>query len=131
MTLDEYQLDKGSIWEFFYFTKELQKIDPSHEQYLVDTQTREILQDNFNPPPGLSPAEYSQLFMQHFLKTREKSKEIVDENNQKISRYRILSQLGNRECLDEIIRIESASDFHSWENSSLLDYFKELSTEFL
>ena len=131
MTLDEYQLDKGSIWEFFYFTKELQNIDPSHEQYLVDTQTREILQDNFNPPPGLSPAEYSQLFMQHFLKTREKSKEIVDENNQKISRYRILSQLGNRECLDEIIRIESASDFHSWENSSLLDYFKELSTEFL
>jgi len=131
MTLDEYQLDKGSIWEFFYFTKELQKIDPSHEQYLVDAQTREILQDNFNPPHGLSPAEYSQLFMQHFLKTREKSKEIVDENNQKISRYRILSQLGNRECLDEIMRIESASDFHSWENSSLLDYFKELSTEFL
>ena len=131
MTLTDYQLDKGAIWEFFYFTKELQKIDPSHEQYLVDQQTREILQDNFNPPPGLSPAEYSQLFMQHFLKTREKSKEIVDENNQKISRYRILSQLGNRECLDEIVRIESSLDFHSWENSSLLDYFKQLSNEFL
>ena len=131
MTLTDYQLDKGAIWEFFYFTKELQKIDPSHEQYLVDEQTREILQDNFNPPPGLSPAEYSQLFMQHFLKTREKSKEIVDENNQKISRYRILSQLGNRECLDEIVRIESSLDFHSWENSSLLDYFKQLSNEFL
>lgn len=131
MTLTDYQLDKGAIWEFFYFTKELQKIDPSHEQYLVDEQTREILQDNFNPPPGLSPAEYSQLFMQHFLKTREKSKEIVDENNQKISRYRILSQLGNRECLDELVRIESSLDFHSWENSSLLDYFKQLSNEFL
>ena len=131
MTLTDYQLDKGAIWEFFYFTKELQKIDPSHEQYLVDQQTREILQDNFNPPPGLSPAEYSQLFMQHFLKTREKSKEIVDENNQKISRYRILSQLGNRECLDELVRIESSLDFHSWENSSLLDYFKQLSNEFL
>jgi hypothetical protein len=131
MTLTDYQLDKGAIWEFFYFTKELQKIDPSHEQYLVDEQTREILQDNFNPPPGLSPAEYSQLFMQHFLKTREKSKEIVDENNQKISRYRILSQLGNRECLDELVRIESSLDFHSWENSSLIDYFKQLSNEFL
>lgn len=129
--MNNYDLEKGSIWEFFYFTKESSNIDPSHEQYLVDEQTRTIMQDSFNPPEGLSPAEYSQLFLQHFLKTREKSKEIVDENNQKISRYKIFSQLGNFECLKELSKIEAEENFHSWENESLLNYFKQLSNEYI
>jgi len=118
--MNNYDLEKGSIWEFFYFTKESSNIDPSHEQYLVDEQTRTIMQDSFNPPEG-----------QHFLKTREKSKEIVDENNQKISRYKIFSQLGNFECLKELSKIEAEENFHSWENESLLNYFKQLSNEYI
>lgn len=129
--INDYQLEKGSIWEFHYYVKEVLELDPNVEQTLIDRQTREITQDTFSPPPGLTPGEYSQLFMQHFMKTRQKSREIVDENKQKLTRYRVLLQMGNLECLEDIMKTESASDFHSWENPSLLEYFKQVSKEYL
>ena len=131
MTMNDYQLEKGSIWEFYYYTKEVIEINPNLEQVLIDNETRSITQDTFNPPPGLSPGEYSQLFLQHFMKTRQKSREIVDENKQKLTRYKVLSQVGNLECLEDLNRTESLSNFHSWENLSLVDYFRELSKQYL
>lgn len=131
MMVNDYQLDNGAIWEFHYYLKEVMKLDPNVEQVLIDRQTREISQDTFNPPPGLTPSEYSQMFMQHFMKTRQKSREIVDENKQKLTRYRVLLQMGNLECLEDIIKTENDLSFHSWENPSLLDYFKQLSNEYL
>ena len=129
--IEEYQLDKDSIWEFYYFTKEEIQIDPSYQEFAVDQQSRDILQDTFNPPPGLSPSEYSQLFMNHFMKTREKTREHLEENRFRITRYRTLSQLGNSECLRDLENIEKSPNFKSWENEAMVSYFRELSKQYL
>jgi hypothetical protein len=126
MMLDEYQLENGSIWEFFYYEKLVTPVD----EITVDQQTRSVVQDTFNPPAGLSPAEYSQLFLNHFLKTREKSREVAEKDH-KLTRYKILSQLGNRECLDELLKIESQDNFHEWENPNNVEYFRNLSKTYL
>jgi hypothetical protein len=131
MMMNDYQLDNGAIWEFHYYLKEVMELDSNVEQVLIDRQTREITQDTFNPPPGLSPSEYSQMFMQHFMKTRQKSREIIDVNKQKLTRYRVLLQMGNLGCLEDVRKTESDPNFHSWENPSLLDYFKQISKEYL
>jgi hypothetical protein len=129
--MNDYQSEKGAIWEFYYYTKEVIEINPNLEQVLIDNETRSITQDTFNPPVGLSPSEYSQLFIQHFMKTRQKSREIIDENKQKLTRYKVLSQVGNFECLEDLNKTESLSNFHSWENPSLIEYFRELSKKYL
>jgi hypothetical protein len=123
---NDYQLENGSIWEFFYYEKKNIPVD----EVAIDHQTRSVVQDTFNPPPGLSPAEYSQLFLNHFLKTRERSREIA-ENDHTLVRYKILSQLGNRECLDELLKIESHENFHRWENPNDIEYFRNLSKSYL
>lgn len=129
--IQDFQLDKGSIWEIFYFTSERLEMDPNLEQSIIDNQTREVIQDTFNPPPGLSPAEYSQLFVQHFMKTRTKSREVLDENKNRLVRYKILSQVGNAECLMEIQHISTSPNFHSWENPSMVDFFQTLTKQYL
>jgi hypothetical protein len=123
---NEFETYNGSIWEIFYY----EKSPIANPDYLVDEQTRNIVQDTFNPPLGLSPAEYSILFTNHFLKTREKSREFIDKNS-KVSRFKILSQIGNRECLSELENIESSENFDSWENPSLVNYFKEITKQYL
>jgi hypothetical protein len=129
--VQDFQLENGSIWEIYYFTSELRVMDPNLEQSIIDNQTREVIQDTFNPPPGLSPAEYSQLFVSHFMKTRTKSREILDENKKKLVRFRILSQVGNLECLNEIENVKSLPNFHSWENPSMVDFFQTLTKQYL
>lgn len=120
--MNDFDIKKGSIWEIFYFEK-----SPINDaEQLVDNQTRNVVQDTFNPPTGLSPAEYSVLFMNHFLKTREKTREFL-EDNIKVSRFKVLSQIGNVECLRELEKIEKSEKFHSWENSGLVEYFREIS----
>ena len=129
--MNDYELENGAIWELFYFTKEDIVLDSSTEQTLIDQNSRQILQDSFDPPIGLSPGEYSLLFMQHFMKTRERSREIVGENNKKQTRWRIFSQVGNRECLQDIYDTESLLNFDSWENPSMIEFFKNLSSQYL
>ena len=129
--VQDFQLENGSIWEIYYFTSELRVMDPNLEQSIIDNQTREVVQDTFNPPPGLSPAEYSQLFVSHFMKTRTKSREVLDENKKKLVRYKILSQVGNLECLNEIENVKSLHNFHSWENPSMVDFFQTLTKQYL
>ena len=129
--VQDFQLENGSIWEIYYFTSELRVMDPNLEQSIIDNQTREVVQDTFNPPPGLSPAEYSQLFVSHFMKTRTKSREVLDENKKKLVRYKILSQVGNLECLNEIENVKTLHNFHSWENPPMVDFFQTLTKQYL
>jgi hypothetical protein len=129
--IQDFQLERGAIWEIFYFTVEKLEMDPNLEQTIIDDQTRGVIQDTFNPPPGLSPAEYSELFVQHFMKTRTKSREVLDENKKRLTRYRILSQVGNFECLKEIERVSTSDGFHSWENPTMVEFFENLSRQYL
>jgi hypothetical protein len=127
----DFQIEKGAIWELYYFTSDTIEIDSNLEQTIIDNETRGIVQDTFNPPSGLTPVEYSQLFVQHFMKTRSKTREIVDKNKKRLVRYRILSQLGNLECLEEIERIERLYNFHSWEDFSVVNFFKSYTQKYL
>jgi hypothetical protein len=124
--MNDFQLDKGSIWEIYYMEEKRDEVDHNLLDQIVDSNTRGILQDTFNPPPGLTPAEYSLLFTQHFMKTREKSREII-ENDKNLVRVRVLSQVGNIECLDELQKIEASLDFQRWENPSIVEFFREIS----
>jgi hypothetical protein len=129
--MNDFQLDRGSIWEIVYIVDCPTVIDPLEEENMVDRQTRAISQDTFSPPPGLTPDEYSLMFMNHFMKTRTKSREIVNEMNKRAIRYSTLAQLGNQECLNDIYTIQSSEGFIRWENKNLVDYFVSLSKEYL
>jgi len=129
--MNDFQIERGAIWEICYFTSDTIEIDSNLEQTIIDNETRGIIQDTFDPPSGLTPAEYSQLFVQHFMKTRTKTREIVDENKKRLIRYKILSQIGNFECLQEIEKIQKLHNFHSWENASIVDFFKTLTKKYL
>lgn len=129
--MNDYGLERGSIWEVFYFTKAEVLLDPQTEQLMIDRQTREISSNTFDPPPGLSPAEYSSLFMNHFMKSREKSREIISKGNERTIRYKILVQVGNDECMKDLANTEKLPDFKSWENPSVVEYFRTISNEYL
>lgn len=128
--MNDYTLDKGSIWEICYFLKENVDIDPLTNQVMIDNTSRSILQDTFNPPPDLSPAEYSTLFMNHFMKTRQKTREIVDDLNQKITRYSVLVQIGNMECYEDLNKTYNNENFHSWENENMVKLFMDLTINY-
>jgi hypothetical protein len=131
MMMNDFQIEKGAIWEIYYFTSTVIEMDSNLEQTIIDNETRGVVQDTFNPPAGLTPTEYSQLFIQHFMKTRTKTREIIDENKKKLVRYRILSQVGNLECLQELEKVGKLHDFHSWENPTIVDFFKTLTKKYL
>ena len=129
--MNDYNESKGSIWEVFYLTKSELQLDPTAEQNILDYQTREISASTFEPPPNLSPAEYSQLFMNHFLKSREKSREIISKNKERTTRYKMLVQVGNEECIRDLLNVEQLIDFKGWENPPIVSYFRQISKDYL
>lgn len=111
-----------------YFTIQKISVPEQERQKFLDEQTREF-SSGFNPPSGLNPLEYQNLFLEHFKNSRNKSKEILDKKTEQLTLNREVFQLKNDECMNRIISIESQENFHSWENQGLVDYFKLLSDE--
>ena len=122
MTICNYDEYKGAIWSLAYHVKA--KIDSNVKQKLLDSQTN-IISSTFNPPPGLSPEEYSTMFSAFYLKTRDKAKSLIEETSTIINDH---FQLGEESSLSEIEKIEKSIDFIKWENPYLVDYFKNLSS---
>ncbi len=120
---NDFNEEPGSIWQIFYTTRTPVVLDPKVEQGFLDSQTRENM-SAFNPPPGLTPDDYSQLFLNHFLKSRQKTREIIDANNFRVVRYSTLVQVGNPECYRDLENIETSPNFHEWENPIMVDFFK-------
>jgi chaperonin cofactor prefoldin len=85
----------------------------------------------FNPPAGLSPSQYTDLFMAHFMKSRRDANEFIEENSQITKRIRESFQVGNQECLNEIEKIENSEAFYKWENPEFVKIFKEISKMYL
>ena len=123
MMTNDFNEEPGSFWQIFYTVRIPLKVDPNTEQRFLDSQTREQM-NTFNPPPGLTPDEYSQLFLNHFLKSREKTREIIDTNNFKVIRYSMLVQVGNFECYRDLENTEKSEGFHAWENPTMIDFFR-------
>lgn len=117
-------LDKGSIGEIRGFRKI--PIDPHTQQSLLDSNTRERL-NMFDPPPGLSSADYSTLFAQSFMKARSD----IQEQELNVVQFSVTIQVGNAESLQEISIIENNSLFSRWENPDFMKQFKELSNIYL
>lgn len=126
----EFGENKGDMWSISYFTVEKREISDEESQRFLDLSTREMSQ-TFNPPPGLSPDDYANLFLQHFLKSRESSREILKTNSVSKIRNTEIFQVGNEECLKHLSKIESSPDFHSWENPDFVLFFRNLSLKFL
>lgn len=123
MRTNDFNEEPGSFWQIFYTVRIPINADPTTEQKFLDSQTREQM-NTFSPPPGLTPDEYSQLFLNHFLKSREKTREIIDSNNFRVIRYSTLAQVGNFECYRDLENIEKSEGFHSWENPTMIDFFR-------
>jgi hypothetical protein len=121
---------EGSIWEIFFYTKERINYSQKFVEQYMDNQTREMTA-TFDPPPGLNPTEYSSLFLQHFMKSREKSKEELEKISEKKHRYKVLVQVGNKECVEDLEKTMNSQDFHSWENPSVVDSFFQISRKYL
>lgn len=121
---------EGSIWEIFFYVKEKIEISAKFQEAFVNDQTREHV-NMFDPPPGLSPADYSALFVSHFMKSRTKSQEELEKSSYQKFRYRTLVQIGNRECVDDIIKTRDSENFDSWENPYIVQSFLDISKEFL
>jgi hypothetical protein len=122
----EFGDNKGDVWEIFYYNSKRIEIPESEKQKFIDDQTRE-LGNTFNPPPGLSPADYSNLFLNHFLKTRNESRELLDKSTENRIRLGGYFQVGNKECLDDLRKIESNSNFQGWENPDIVSFFRTIS----
>jgi hypothetical protein len=123
-----YGENKGDIWSIAYYLKRKIEIPEEDQQRFLDSQTRE-LGNTFEPPPGLSSQEYSNLFLNHFLKARSQSRELIDKNSETRIRVREDFQVGNQECLDELLRIQMLPNFESWENPHLVDFFRQVSED--
>lgn len=122
-------MEKGDIWEIFYYTVKKVEISDEDRQKFIDRQTREF-GNVFNPPSGLTSDQYSALFLNHFMKSRNESRDLIESSEIKI-RHRSLFQVGNLECFNDVIKIESSPDFDRWENPSIVLWFKELSSNYL
>jgi hypothetical protein len=122
----EYGERKGDIWQIFFYTKKKVQVSDKDKQNFMDSQTREM-NNTFDPPPGLSPDAYSNLFLNHFMKARQSSQEMIEKNSEVKIRNGSQFQVGNQECLDDLLKIETSPDFHSWENPTLVDYFRKIS----
>jgi hypothetical protein len=123
MTTNDFNEEPGSIWQIFYTLRIPVNPDPKKEQAFLDSQSHEQM-SAFNPPPGLTPEDYSQLFLNHFLKSREKTREIIDSNNFRVIRYSTLVQVGNPECYRDLEGIEQTPGFYAWENPVMVDFFR-------
>jgi hypothetical protein len=121
---------EGSIWEIFFYVKEKIEISSKFQEAFLNDQTREQV-NMFDPPPGLSPSDYSALFVSHFMKSRTKSHEELEKSSYRKFRYRTLVQIGNRECVDDIIKTRDSENFDSWENPYIIQSFLDISKEFL
>ncbi len=97
------------------------EIDPNIENNMIDSQAKEMIH-TFSPPSGLSPEEYSQLFLQHYSKSRNFSENLI-KGNIAVTIESLTVQVGNQECLDEIFNIQNSKNFIEWENQHFVDYF--------
>lgn len=113
------------IHTIYYYVVRDSRLSDLEQDQIVDKQTREM-GSTFNPPPGLSPSEYSSLFVNQFMKNRSDARDQF--NNFKIkTRMAETFQVGNQECIDMVAKIEKSPDFDSWENPGYLNYLIELS----
>lgn len=119
-----YFFDKGSIGELQGY-KKIQP-SPQEEQRLLDHNTREKI-GLFNPPPGLSPSEYSGMFMDAFMKARNETQ----NGESPTIPFVVTVQVGNSESLREIETIEKHYLFSHWEQPRLAEDFKFASRKFL
>lgn len=113
----------GTMGKLFYSVKELISLDPNDEQKFLDQQTRE-LGSTFDPPPGLSPEDYSMLFSEHFLQSRNSSRMMLDSSKERLVMKSTVYQHGNQECFDELKRIESDKNFAGWSNPYFIEEIK-------
>jgi len=125
-----YGENKGEIWMIGYYTKVPLEMPEEEKQKFLDRQTNEF-SSSFDPPPGLSPDEYSQLFLNHYMKSRKESRDLIDKNSEVKISYSEVFQLGNLECFDHLSRIENLREFHSWQNPGLVEHFRVLSKIYL
>ena len=120
----EFDIAKGSIWEIYYYTFEKIEVPETDKQKFIDSHTRT---NQFDAPHGLSSSQYGEMFITHFLKTRNSAREMLDDNSKIRHRYMGLFQIGNKECIDDLSNIEKDQNFHSWENESIVNYFRTVS----
>lgn len=118
--------DNGAFGELVGFKKI--KLSPEEEQKLLDINTREITYGAFDPPKGLSPEEYSGIFMETFLKARNKCK---DEQESMTEQFTLNVQVGNSESLAEIHIIEKHPLFSHWQQPELVEKFKHFSIKYI
>lgn len=119
-----YFFEKGSFGELRGYRK--LQISQQEQQSLLDNNTRERL-SAFNPPLGLSPSDYSGMFLTEFLKARQQTR----EQDVPAIPFVITVQIGNSESLNEVSIIEKDNMFLYWENPMLVDQFKEYSKIYL
>ena len=126
----EIDFSEGSIWEIFFYTKEKIALSEKQNEAFVEKQTRELV-NTFDPPPGMDPQTYSALFLHHFMKSREKSREELEKSTERQFRYRTLVQVGNRECVEDLEKTEKADNFFRWEDPFTVETFIKISKEYL
>ena len=119
---DFYSFEPYSIGIVNYFRNCQKRISEEEEQSLLDNNTREY-SNTFRPPPGLNPNEYSALFTEHYSKSRMKSREIIENSGITQEKVELTIQVGNSECLEEILSISRSPNFIKWENPGFMEYF--------
>ena len=117
------------IYTIYYYIVKDSGLSDKQKNEIVDKQVREM-GSTFNPPPGLSPEEYSAMFVNQFMKNRSDARDQFNDFKMKI-RVAETFQVGNQECIDHIKKIENSPDFHSWENPDYLNYLLALSKDLL
>ena len=123
--MEDFSIEYGAIWKLVYYSSEKIYLSDLDRQNHLDDLTKNIT-STFNPPAGLSPEDYSTLFLQQVIKTRSDGNTQLDNIKHK-TRFVDQFQIGNKECLDHIKKIEASSFFDSWENESLVRYFIDCS----
>jgi hypothetical protein len=124
--MNDFEIEKGAIWQIFYYESMPVDVPENEQQAFLDNYSRET-GGMFNPPPGLSPGEYSEMFVSHFLKTRKAARELIEKGSEKLIRVRDSFQVGDAESISELSKIQNDPKFHSWENPSIVEYFRNIS----
>ncbi len=130
MMTNDFEDFPGAVWRISYYTVEDSNVPETEKQKFLDRHTND-LSATFQPPSGLSPAEYSSLYMNHFQKTRQTANDLIDKMSENRVRRIELFEIGNIECLREIEKIESSPEFGGWENPQMVHYFKNATKNYL
>lgn len=128
-TEEFYAMIPGAIGTVSYKWNGGSQMTNHEEQEFIDNYSREAMHVLLNKAK-YSYEEIQHPYLVHF-QSRQDARNILDKMGPSIELKNLEIQIGNQECLSEIIKIETNKDFNGWVNTELIQIYISESKRYL